>query len=153
MSIPVPADYRLARDLCSYGYFLLEPNRWDPRTGLFITTLDLADGAVTFTIRQGRPRAKPLVMQARYDPDEPGPDAPGTALTVIADRDLSPVERREARGMLGRVLRLDDGEDQVAAFHAVDPRFAACGRGRLMRSATVFEDCLLYTSPSPRDRG
>lgn len=140
MSIPVPADYRLARDLCSYGYFLLEPNRWDPRTGSFITTLDLADGAVTFTIRQGRPRAQPLVIQARYDPDEPGPDAPGTALTVIADRDLLPVERREARGMLGRILRLDDGQDQVAAFHAVDPRFAACGRGRLMRSATVFED-------------
>lgn len=30
LKLAVPTDYLLARDVCSYGFFLLEPNRWIP---------------------------------------------------------------------------------------------------------------------------
>src|SRR5437764_15253284 len=53
LRLAVPADFVLARDVCSYGYFLLEPNHWDPGTRTFRTTIDLGGAAVTFRIRQG----------------------------------------------------------------------------------------------------
>lgn len=41
---------------------------------------------------------------------------------------------------LSRMLRLDETPDDLARFHAVDPRWAPSGRGRLLRSPTLFED-------------
>lgn len=40
------------------------------------------------------------------------------------------------------MLRLDEDDASVAAFHAVDPRWRASGRGRLFRSPTLFEDVI-----------
>lgn len=144
MQLAVPKDYLLARDLCSYGYFLLEPNHWDPRRRSLVTTLDLPAGATTFRILQGRPPKAAEIAEVRtgaqYDPDEPGPGKPGQALNVTADRELGKVDAELAKGMLARILRLDESADALAEFHVVDPRFARCGRGRLMRSATIFED-------------
>ena len=52
--ITVPADFVLARDVCSYGYFLLEPNHWDPAGMVFRTTVDLGKRAVTVRVTQGK---------------------------------------------------------------------------------------------------
>ena len=119
LRLAVPADFDLPRDACSSGYFLLEPYEWDPARGVFSATLSLEHGASHVVIRQSRV---------------------GMDLTVSADRSLTRRECGQARGMVTRMLRLDETEDDIAAFHAVDDRWRFSGRGRLMRSATLFED-------------
>lgn len=136
-----PADYLLARDLCSYGYFHLAPNHWDPRSLTYTTTLELDGAAVTLTVTQAKSPAE-VVPPARFDPAHPGPGTPGAALIIRADRGLTAAHAAAAKAALARILRLDETADHLAAFHAVDPRFARSGRGRLMRSATLFEDIL-----------
>lgn len=136
MMLPVPADYVLARDLCSYGYFLLEPNLWDPASCAYTTTLDLGGVAVTLQVTQG---ARGSTRAAREGDRE---HAAGGELTVKADRPLDAAQRRLVRARLSRILRLDESVETIEAFHRADPRFAASGRGRLMRSASLFEDVL-----------
>lgn len=119
LTLPTPADYDLPRDLCSYGYFLLEPNDWAPASGVFSTVLALEHGAACFAI---------------------APQRPGATLTARADRVLTRSESARARAMLSRMLRLDESAEAIADFHAVDDRWRAGGRGRLMRSPTLFED-------------
>lgn len=121
-SIKVPRDYHLARDYCSYGYFLLEPNHWDPRTRTLSRILDLSGGPVRLDVVQ--------------------PDGAGTALLIRADRGLAKPERAEAQRFLSRMLRLDEDHDLIRDFHKVDPRWKRSGRGRLMRSPTLFEDVI-----------
>jgi 3-methyladenine DNA glycosylase/8-oxoguanine DNA glycosylase len=132
-TIAVPSDYLLRRDYCSYGYFLLAPNHWEPETLALTRVLGLEGGAVTVRVTQ------------------PG-DKAGSPLRVEGDRQLSAGERGQASAHLGRMLRLDEGYEQIRAFHAVDPRWrrgrgrggggATSGRGRMMRSPTLFEDVI-----------
>lgn len=120
--VTVPADYVLHRDACSYGYFLLAPNHWLPIEREFHRVLDLADGPARLAMAQ--------------------PGKRGTPLAVRADRALSRSERGEARRLLTRMLRLDEGPEQIHAFHKLDPRSKPSGRGRLLRSPSFFEDVI-----------
>lgn len=119
LRIAAPADFDLARDACSYGYFLLEPYEWYPDSGVYSAALSLEQGGALVVIRQQRV---------------------GMHLNVTADRSLSRGECVQARAMVTRILRLDESEEDIAAFHAIDERWRFSGRGRLMRSATLFED-------------
>lgn len=125
LTIAVPKDFRLARDFCSYGYFLLEPNHWEPETQTVSRVLNLADGPAHVAIVQTAIRPEPK-LRARFD------------------RSLSRPEQREARQKIGRMLSLDVTHEQIKAFHKVDPRWKKSaggeGRGRLSRSPTLFED-------------
>lgn len=121
LSIPVPRDYDLKRDACSYGYFLLAPNHWDPRTRTLSRVLSLADGPATVRIAQEPARR-------------------GTPITLVADRGLSRPERAVAIAQATRMLRLDEDQATIRAFHRVDPRWKRSGQGRLFRSPTLFED-------------
>ncbi len=121
-SIKVPRDYLLWRDYCSYGYFLLEPNHWEPRTKTFARILDLKDGPVRFDAAQSGGKGSPLAVRA--------------------NRALSKRERAEATRQLSRILRLDEDESLIRDFHRVDPRFKRLGRGRMMRSPSFFEDVI-----------
>ena len=123
--LAAPADFHLPRDLCSYGYFLLAPNHWDVDTHVFHRVLTLSDGAAD--------RAVHLQIT------QPSAGAP---LRVRADRALSSAERTRVRAQLTRMLRLDESAATLAEFHALDPRFAPAGRGRLFRSPTLFEDII-----------
>lgn len=118
LSIVAPADYRLARDVCSYGYFRLAPDRWDVPTQSLHTIFGLSEGP-----------ARAHIVEAK----------PGR-LNVAFDRALSRLEQREARAKIVRMLRLNETEDDMAAFHAVDPRWKDSGRGRIFRSPTLFQD-------------
>lgn len=122
LELESPADYVLSRDVCSYGYFLLEPNHWRPREQTFTTTIALPAGAVTFTISQT--------------------GGAGSVLLAAPDRAVARGESPGARAMLTRMLRLDEPRETVRAFHRIDPRWKRSGRGRLMRSPTLFEDVL-----------
>lgn len=118
LTIRAPGDYVLRRDVCSYGYFRLAPDRWDAATQTLGTVLDLEDGPA----------------QVRIVEHERG------ALTASFDRALTRLEQRSARARIGRMLRLDETEEDIARFHQVDPRWKASGRGRLFRSPTLFQD-------------
>jgi len=121
LTIRTPRDYRFIRDACSYGYFLLAPNVWDPNRKTLSRPLNLADGVATLTIAQ---------------PD----NRRGSPLTVTADRALTRAEQGQARRQITRMLRLDD--ESVADFHRVDPRWKRSGKARLFRSPTPFEDII-----------
>lgn len=121
-SVKTPEDYLLHRDACSYGYFLLEPNHWEPSSRTMARVLDLG-GPVLVTVRQPGSRE-------------------GASLRVEADRRLSAKEREAARGALTRMLNLHEGAETIAEFHRVDGRWKRSGRGRLSRSPSLFEDVI-----------
>jgi len=133
-SISVPRDFVLARDVCSYGYFLLAPSHWNPRTASFLTTLDTGERAVTVRVAQGDAAAPSGVRDlARRR---------GIPLTIKADAALRRPERAVLAAQLSRIFRLDEDHAVLRGFHKVDPRWKKSGRGRLMRSATLFEDVI-----------
>jgi 3-methyladenine DNA glycosylase/8-oxoguanine DNA glycosylase len=119
LTIPSPADFALARDVCSYGYFLLAPNVWDPAAKTLTRPLNLPEGVATATLAQ--------------------PEGAGAPVRIAFERALARHERAPAKAMLARMLRLDD---DLTDFHRVDPRWKASGRGRLFRSPTFFEDLI-----------
>lgn len=120
LTITPPGDYDLARDVCSYGYFILEPNHWDPESGTFTRVLDLPGGAATARI------------------DQP----PSGRLRARFDRVLDRAEQPAARAALSRMLATDTAQGEVRDFHRADPRWKKSGRGRLFRSPTLFEDII-----------
>jgi len=122
MKLKVPEDYVLERDLCSYGYFLLAPNYWDPASKTFWRVLTLGRQGVAAGVRQ--------------------PGGAGKPLKVWLSRTLPAAGRAKVQQALTRMLRLDESATTIASFHALDARFAASGRGRLMRSPTLHEDII-----------
>lgn len=118
LNIGAPSDYRLARDVCSYGYFRLAPDRWDVDSQSLRTTFDLDDG----------PARAHIVEHDRGK------------LRIWFDRSLSHAEQRTARAYIRRMLRLNESQEDIAAFHSVDPRWKSSGRGRIFRSPTLFQD-------------
>ncbi len=122
LTIPAPADYVLARDVCSYGYFVLAPNYWDVSNQRLQRALALESGGASCVIDQPGGRGGPL--RARFD------------------RTLARGEQGQARSQITRMLRLDEDRASVRAFHRVDPRWRRSGRARLFRSPTLFEDVI-----------
>ncbi|MCA9271811.1 MAG: hypothetical protein KDA31_02075 [Phycisphaerales bacterium] len=118
LKITTPRDYDLTRDVCSYGYFVLAPNLWDTNKHTLTRPLHLEDGPATVVLRQ---------------------ESKGT-LKASFDRTLSAAERAEAKGLITRMLRLNEDETHSKGFHSADPRWKKSGRARLFRSPTLFED-------------
>lgn len=118
MTITPPDGFDLARDVCSYGYFLLEPNHWDPEAQTLARVLDPLGTPAMAVIDQRRSGD----LRARFD------------------RTLSRPEQAAARVQMTRMLALDLPADEVADFHRMDPRWKKSGRARLFRSPTLFED-------------
>lgn len=148
-SIAPPRDFVLARDYCSYGYFLLAPNHWEPATLSVTCTLGLPSGATTIRIRQ----------ESTEVPSKSGVSTrvtPGAVLAITPDRVLSAAERTQVENLVGRMLRLDESDTHIGSFHKLDGRWkrsgsaafdparsrSGPGRGRLMRSPTFFEDVI-----------
>lgn len=122
LSIPVPRDFVLRRDACSYGYFLLAPNHWDPRREVFSRVVSLPEGPALVEVAQ--------------------PGNRGTPLAVRSSRVLATQEKQELKAQLTRMLRLDETHEVVRAVHKLDPRLKRSGRARLFRSPTLFEDVI-----------
>ena len=121
-TIKTPADFDLPRDACSYGYFLLAPNHWDPASSTLWRVMALGGG-----------RAALLAVRQR---------GAGAPLRVTTGATLRPQDRARVEAGLVRMLRLDESAERIAAFHAADPRFKASGRGRLFRSPSLHEDII-----------
>lgn len=119
-NIPVPVNFDLPRAVCSYGYFLLAPNRWDPATQSLGTVLhDEKHDPSPVVISQGG-RGGPLRVRV------------GSAANAA---------RREAlRRQITRMLHLDEAPAAIAHWHKLCPAAKRYGFARLFRSATLFED-------------
>lgn len=121
-TLTVPEDFELARDLCSYGYFLLAPNRWVPGERVFQRPFELGERAVRVRLTQ--------------------PRGGGTVLRVETETATRASERATLERQVRRMLRLEMAASEVRGFHKVDPRWKKSGRGRLFRSPTLFEDII-----------
>lgn len=122
LRLNVSDDYRLSRDVCSYGYFLLAPNRWIVPDQALLRTLSLPGGAASIHVSQ------------------PGGD--GSPLRVATSRTLNAADKAELTRQVVRMLRLDENAAHVADFHRRDRRWKRSGRARLFRSPTLFEDVI-----------
>lgn len=120
LMIPTPPGFDLARDVCSYGYFLLEPNHWDPDART-LTRVFSFDAGVAAAVIDHRPSGD---------------------LRVRFDRTLARAEQPAARAQIARMLCLGTPKDDISEFHAIDPRWKKSGRARLFRSPTLFEDVI-----------
>jgi len=120
LTITTPRDFDLMRDVCSYGYFVLAPNRWDTKNLTLTRPLNLANGPAIVVLRQ----------------------AERGNLRAVFDRTLDRAEQAEARTQISRMLRLDEDETHSKAFHKADARWKKSGRARLFRSPTLFEDVI-----------
>ncbi len=123
LNIQTPPDFNLARDVCSYGYFLLAPNHWDVDHQHMLRVLEFDQGPSLCIIDQKSPKSTPTV-RARFD------------------RTLNRQEQSSARAQITRMLCLDTTHEEIKAFHKVDPRWKKSGAGRLFRSPTLFEDVI-----------
>lgn len=122
ITLPTPSDYDLSRDACSYGYFLLAPNYWDPGTRSLVRAFSLPKGPALVAVSQPNGRGFPLALKAARKADA--------------------AERAELSRQVTRMLRLDEGPETIREFHRLDPRFKKSGRARLFRSPTLFEDVI-----------
>lgn len=120
-TLRVPEDYHLSRDYCSYGYFLLRPSYWDVKAKTLTRAFEIE--RVPFAVRVSQ-------------------EGLGDKLKVESTRSLSAKSRATVEQWLTRMLRLDEPASTIAEFHALDPRWKKAGRGRLMRSPTMFEDVI-----------
>ena len=124
LSLPTPGGFDLPRTACSYGYFLLAPNFWDPRERTLARPLRLRDGSpVNAVIRQARSASGGLRVEL---------DAPARG-----------AERTFVLGQVRRMLRLDeDAGPWRRALRRVDPQLAEVAADRMFRSPTLFEDLI-----------
>jgi 3-methyladenine DNA glycosylase/8-oxoguanine DNA glycosylase len=106
--------------VCSYGYFLLAPNHWDPHARVLWRVFSLVSGPVLAEVSQPKGR--------------------GGRLRVRLSRSLDADSKGELIVQATRMLRLDESAETLSRFHRLDPRFKNSGRGRLFRSPTLFED-------------
>ena len=113
----------LLRTIASHGLADLPPNRIDEEA----STLE-----VTLRPARGRPRTVRVERGRR----------PATALVTVLGRAPSRAVADELTERVAHVLRLDEDLSEFYALVEEDPElsWAAAGAGRLMRSATVFED-------------
>jgi 3-methyladenine DNA glycosylase/8-oxoguanine DNA glycosylase len=123
LNIQAPNDFNLARDVCSYGYFLLAPNHWDVDHQHMLRVLELDDGPTLCKIDQPSNQST-VRVRARFD------------------RTLSRAEQSTAKQRITRMLCLNTTHDEINSFHKVDPRWKKHGAGRLFRSPTLFEDVI-----------
>jgi 3-methyladenine DNA glycosylase/8-oxoguanine DNA glycosylase len=117
LTVAVPGGFDLARAVCSYGYFLLAPNRWEPRAR-----------ALHRPLRGEGDRLIGVVV------DQPGG---GGELRVRCEVRVGRAEAEALRRQVRRMLRL--GED-FSAWRRLHPQARRAGFDRLFRSPTLFED-------------
>lgn len=120
LTLPVPDDFVLFKAVCSYGYFLLAPNRWDREAGRFHRVF-----------RAPGPRAQ--IVRVAISQTDTRPDR----LRLQCDRAVTPDAAASIRRQTIRMLRID--EDQ-RPWYRVHPAARRRRFGRMFRSPDLFED-------------
>ncbi|BAM04552.1 DNA-3-methyladenine glycosylase family protein [Phycisphaera mikurensis] len=122
LTLPTPPRFDLARTVCSYGYFLLAPNFWDPAAATLSRPLRLPDGSPVDVV----------ISQAT---------SADRRLKVALEATVRGSARALVLGQVARMLRLDeDDRPWRRTIRRVDPALARVAIGRMFRSPTLFED-------------
>ena len=118
LSLPVPRGFDLKAAVCSYGYFVLAPNRWDTESHTFTCPLRARrDRVVKVTISQPRSNRR--------------------TLRLVCDKRMEPAERPLIKAQVVRTLRVDE---DLSPWFKLHPIARKRKFGRLFRSPTLFED-------------
>ena len=125
-----PSPFELPIAVCGHGWYDLPPHRWDPNSHRYATVIDLGSVVVEGSLTESRA---------------------GLRGSLHAQRQLSPQQVAQARGVLRHILRLDEDLDPFWERCDREPKLrwvARRGGGRLLRSASLFEDLikLLFTT-------
>ncbi|MBI1336480.1 MAG: hypothetical protein GC164_05910 [Phycisphaera sp.] len=131
LRITLPPRFDLARAVCSYGYFILAPNRWDPLTRVFQRPLTLVSRGVSPRTRSRRADSHVVTVTLWQS---------GKTLNVACNRKIDAQERIEVKRQVARILRLDEPPEVFRDFQRLYPRAKKANFGRLFRSPTLFED-------------
>jgi len=116
ITVRVPKGVDLSHAVCSYGYFLLAPNRWDGQARVLHRSLrGRGDRLIHTVIRQRS----------------------GDRLHMACDRRVDRDEAASLRTQVGRMLRLDE---DFRPWHRLHPAARRAKFDRLFRSPTLFED-------------
>ena len=122
LSIRTQEDFAFPQAICSYGYFLLEPNRWSPEEQALYRIFDAAEWGLD---------AEPFATVIDQ------PEGRGSGIRVRCDR---PISVLAAKGLRAAVLRMTHAQEDTGVWRKAHPRAARRGFGRLFRSPTLFED-------------
>lgn len=116
LTLRVPPGFDLPRAVCSYGYFLLAPNLWEPASKTLYRPL------------RGR---RDRVINVRITMRSPG------VLRLDCDRSVDRVEACRIRADVTRMLRVDE---DLWSWNRLHPVARRARFGRLFRSPSFFED-------------
>lgn len=135
LSLRVPVGFDLGQVVCSYGYFLLAPNHWDPDTQSLTRPLWLDVGARPAPSNNSRSAKSPQCVWVTLR--QPTSQLRADRIELRCDRRLKAQAQTQAKAAVRRMLRLDE---DLTAWFANNPAARRDGFGRLFRSPTLFED-------------
>jgi 3-methyladenine DNA glycosylase/8-oxoguanine DNA glycosylase len=118
LTLPVPRGFDLKAAVCSYGYFVLAPNRWDTESHTFTRPL------------HGKNNRQVLVTISQHPSNK-------RTLRLACDKRLETTERAPIKAQVTRMLRIDE---DMAPWFKLHPVARRRKFGRLFRSPTLFED-------------
>lgn len=122
ITIRTPPGFDFVTTVTTYGYSMLAPNQWRKDTQSLDTVLrNVAGKPIAVTLKASVAATRQTVR-------------------VQCGSSLSPADRATVRTQVQRMLRLDEPADRFDQWHTLSPEAAARRFGRLIRSATLFED-------------
>ncbi len=126
LTLRAPAGFDLERAVCSYGFYVLAPNRWDAATATLHRPLrDAADRVIGVRVRQ---RAATVDGDAR--------------LVIRCDRPVDRAHHAVLKRQVRRMLQFGLDPAIFERFQALFPLARRVGFGRIFRSPTLFEDMI-----------
>eukprot|EP00903_Cladosiphon_okamuranus_P016401 g15123.t1 len=147
--VQVPKGFSLAQAACSYGYYLVPPNLWQPckeaperaDSGTFSRPLRFGQGLANVakcTISQvpSCGSASEAKQEARGGRN-PEVTAVALRVDVVSAEALTESDQEDIRA---QVVRMFQSTVDLEPWFRLSPKAKEIGYGRLFRSPTVFED-------------
>ena len=133
LTLPLPARFSLAHAVCSYGYFILAPNRWVPSPDPQCPDR----GALHRPLRDTNGRA----VRTRLSQTKPNQSFRGSGSTsTLIIRCHRRVARRHHAHLKRQVVRMLRLDEDARPWRRLHPAAARAKFDRLFRSPTLFED-------------
>lgn len=127
ISLTIPKPYHFAASVCDHGWPALAPFRWVAETATLERVERLTTGQVVLLTLRAQEQASHVQL----------------TIDLVSDQALTAAELAEVTHNVRWMLKLDrDYSDfyALAARHAWIGRVVSQGRGRLLRSPTLWED-------------
>ncbi|QQE13337.1 hypothetical protein JD969_07730 [Planctomycetota bacterium] len=119
--LATPSNFSLPHTVCSYGFFILSPNHWNPITQTFTRPFRFSHNRL-------------LIAQIFQKKDTATP-----RLCIKTNHPATHLELAHIKNAFRRMFRLDE---DLTRFHNLHPQAARKHFGRLLRSPNLFEDII-----------